>query len=382
MKIAILTEYYPDHTSPGSGVYVHTRASAYQAAGHEVRVYRPRRGAPPDSEYERIPIVSGSVETARADCERFNADVVALHTPYPGSQHARLSERLSLPRVVWVHGYEAMFTALHGYHRGLARALSLPHDARKLWRLRRFLARSAAVVYVSQWMRRTAERSMRFVHPRTETIANPVDMRRFRPAPPARQTDERPRGLALRGLAPKYGLDVAIAAYAGLHETELTIVGTGPEAKLIRQQIDASNAAVTLEERAVPHAEVPTLMNEFDYFVAPARTEAQGVAMCEAMACGLPVVAARAGGIPEFVRDGADGYLVRRGDPASLQRAILALASDRQRLRAMGQSARAHVVERCAAETVIPAELELLRAAAEHGGTSPTGSPPEAQVNS
>jgi hypothetical protein len=97
MKIAILTEYYPDHTSPGSGVYVHTRASAYQAAGHEVRVYRPRRGAPPDSEYERIPIVSGSVETARGDCERFTADVVALHTPYPGSQHARLSERLRSP---------------------------------------------------------------------------------------------------------------------------------------------------------------------------------------------------------------------------------------------------------------------------------------------
>jgi glycosyltransferase involved in cell wall biosynthesis len=363
MKIAILTEYYPDQADPGSGVYVHTRASAYQAAGHEVKVYRPRHGAPPASEYERIPIVGGDVETARADCQRFDADVVALHTPYPGSEHTRLSDRLSLPRVVWVHGYEAMFTALHGYHRGLARALSLPHDARKLWRLRRFLARSAAVVYVSQWMRRTAERSMRFVHPRTATIPNAVDVRRFRPLAPAARADGRPRGLALRGLARQYGLDVAIAAYSGLHETELTIVGTGPEAGLIRRQIDASNAPVTLEERAVPHAEVPTLMNEFDYFVAPARTEAQGVAMCEAMACGLPVVAARAGGIPEFVRDGADGYLVKRGEPASLRQAVLALTSDRQRLEAMGRNARAHVVERCAAETVIPAELELLRAA-------------------
>jgi glycosyltransferase involved in cell wall biosynthesis len=109
---------------------------------------------------------------------------------------------------------------------------------------------------------------------------------------------------------------------------------------------------------------------------------ARKVAMCEAMACGLPVVAARAGGIPEFVRDGADGYLVQWGNPASLQRAVLALASDRQRLRAMGQNARAYVVERCTAETMIPAELELLRAAAEHGGPSPTATLPEARARS
>jgi glycosyltransferase involved in cell wall biosynthesis len=381
MKIAILTEYYPDQANPGSGVYVHTRASAYRAAGHEVRVYRPGRSAPPGSEYERIPIVAGDLEAARADCARFEADVVAVHTPYPGSEHTRLSDRLSLPRVAWIHGYEAMFTALYGYHRGLARALSLPHDLRKLWRLRRFLAGSTAVVYVSRWMRRTAERSMLFTHPRTETIPNPVDVQRFRPGAPAvRADDRRPRGLALRGLARQYGLDVAIAAYAGLQETQLTIVGTGPDAGLIRQQIDASNAAVTLEERAVPHAEVPALMNEFDYFVASSRKESQGVAMCEAMACGLPVVAARAGGIPEFVRDGADGHLVRGGDPASLRRAVLALASDRQRLRAMGRNARAYMVERCAAETVIPAELELLRRAAEQGGASPTAALPQARA--
>jgi glycosyltransferase involved in cell wall biosynthesis len=364
MKIAILTEYYPDQADPGSGVYVHTRASAYRAAGHEVRVYRPGRGAPSESEYERIPVVAGDIDAARADCLRFKADVVAVHTPYPGSEHTGLSEQLSLPRVVWIHGYEAMFTVIHGYHRGLARALSLPHDVRKLWRLRRFLARSTAVVYVSQWMRRTAERSMRFVHPRTETIPNPVDVQRFRPAPPARRTDGRLRGLALRGLARKYGLDIAIAAYAGLRETELTIVGTGPDAGLIRQQIDASHAAVNLEERAVPSAEVPTLMNEFDYFVAPARTEAQGVAMCEAMACGLPVVATRVGGIPEFVREGRDGFLVPPEQPEDLRRAVLALTHDPEAARSMGREARQYMVEKCSVPKTIGADLHLLAQAA------------------
>lgn len=347
---------------------MHTRAAAYAKAGHDVRVYRFGHNSLRSYEYEGVNVQDGDREALQADCEQFNAHVVALHTPYPGSPHTRLAERLSLPRVVWVHGYEAMFTALHGYHRGLARILSLPHDARKLWRLRRFLAGSAAVVYVSQWMRRTAERSMRFAHPCTETIPNPVDVQRFRPMAAARRTDGRLRGLALRGLARKYGLDIAIAAYAGLSETELTIVGTGPEARLLRRQIEASHAAVTLEERAVPPAEVPRLMNEFDYFVAPARTEAQGVAMCEAMACGLPVVATRVGGIPEYVREGRDGFLVPPQRPEELRRAVLALARDPQAARSLGREAREHMVDKCSLPKTVGADLHLLARAADLEG--------------
>ncbi len=360
MKIAILTEYYPDRENPGVGAFVHQRAEGYQAAGHEVRVYRVRSGPTLASSYDGVAVVSADPEAAHTDLRRFRPAVVALHTPYPGLPHTSLAETLQAPRVVWIHGFEAMLTALHGYHRGLDRPLSLIHDIRKLWRLRRSLFGAGAVVYVSNWIRRTAERGMRFRHPRTQVIPNPVDLERFQPSDRPR-TGGRLTGLVFRPLSTIHGLDIAVAAYAGLRETELTIVGVGPDADSLRAQIDQSKAPVSLEERGVKHSEVPALLAAHDYFVSPERkTPTQGVAMCEAMACGLPVIAVRAGGVPEYVRDGTDGFLFRSGKPSALRRAVLALVSEPERARRMGHRAREYVAERCSAAEVIPAELALL----------------------
>lgn len=359
MRIAIFTEYYPDHEDPASGVYVHLRAAAYRATGHQVQVFRVRKGPPRNVEYGGIPIATAETEALQAEVKSFAPDVAAVHTPYPGAGHTRLAESIEIPTAFWIHGYEAMLTAFHGYHRGLARVLSLFHDVTKLGRLRRSMARADAVVYVSQWMRKTAERSVRYRHPRTQVIPNPVDTERFRPQTEGRR-DGRLRGLALRGLRSKYGLDLAVEAYSRIDDSDLTIVGTGPDADRLLEQIQSTGAPVELEQRRVPHSDVPALINRFDYFVAPARTEAQGVAMCEAMACGLPVAATRAGGIPEFVRDGEDGYLARRGSAADFRRAVLDLIRDPQRALAMGRNARERIQETCSAAAVIPRELELL----------------------
>lgn len=363
MKIAVLTEYYPDQFDPASGVYVHTRAVAYLGAGHEVRVYRVGRGSRRVYEYEGVPVVAGDEGSLRADCSRFEAQVVALHTPYPGTGHTQLAESLDVPRVVWVHGYEALVTALHGYHRGFARLRSLLHDTRKLLRLRALLARAAATVYVSDWLRRTAERNVHYRHPNTAVIPNPVDVDRFSPTE-ASSRAEAGRGLALSPLRHVHGLDVAIRAYAGVENGELTIIGRGPESDRIRDSIRRLRAPVKLEERVLPHREIPDLLRRFDYFVAPARSATQGVAMCEAMACGLPVVAARVGGIPEYVRERRDGLLVPPGSAEELRRAVLALTRDPERRRSMGREAREHVAQKCAALKIGSAELHLLAQAA------------------
>jgi glycosyltransferase involved in cell wall biosynthesis len=360
MKIAILTEYYPDHRDPASGVYVHLRSVGYHQAGHEVRVYRVRPISLESIAYDEVPLVTGEHESLWADIESFAPEVAAVHTPYPGTGHVVLAESLKIPRVYWIHGYEAMFTTFHGYHRGLNRILSLLHDIRKLRQLRRSMRGAAAVVYVSEWMRQTAERSTGYRHPQTAVIPNPVDTERFRPEPERRPRNSLLRGLALRGLSAKYGLDLAITAFTQTANTELTIVGTGPDADRIRRQIEVSEAAVNLEERMVPHEDVPELIRAHDYFVAPARTEAQGVAMCEAMACGLPVVATRAGGIPEFVRDGTDGLLTSPGNAAELRDAVIQIVGDPERAVQMGQSARENIQAKCSANIIIPQELELM----------------------
>lgn len=360
MRIAILTEYYPGPDHWGRGVYVHTRAAAYLQAGHQVRVYLVSSGGPEEGEYEGVPVIRARLEQASADLEAYAPDVVALHTPYPGVPHTRLAEGCTVPTVLWIHGYEAMITALHGYHHGWERGLSLVGDVRKLWRFRRSLPGAAAVVYVSDWLRRSVERTIVYRHPRTRVIPNPVDTNRFRPRVD-RSGNGRLRGLTLRPLDRVHGVDVAIEAFRGLEDTELTIVGRGPDAARLRREIGRSAAPVQLEEVSVPHDRMPDVLARYDYFVSPERkTPTQGVAMCEAMACQLPVIGPRAGGVPEFVRDGQDGYLVHRGRPAALRRAVRQLIAEPDRLREMGRNARERVRATCSAARVVPAELELL----------------------
>ena len=370
MKIAILTEYYPSEERPGSGVYVHLRAAAYRRAGHDVRVYRAGDAGSASYEWDGVPVLLGPQEAVRAAAAAFDPAVTALHTPYPGEPHTRVALSLPTPVVCWIHGYEAMVTAFFGYHRGLGRGLSLLHDARKLWRLRRLLHRVTAIVHVSDWMRRTTERTLLYRHPRTRVIPNPVDTQRFRPRVDggAAAGAGRLRGLAFRTLNVQYGLAVAVDAFRGVEGTDLTIVGTGPDAERLRSHIAATGAAAELQERAVPHGDVPELLRRFDYFLAPGKKETQGLAMCEAMACGLPVVGSRAGGVPEYVRGGVDGILVEPGNARDLRRGVRELVRDPGRAREMGRRAREHMIEVCDAARVIPRELAVLEAAAGWGG--------------
>jgi glycosyltransferase involved in cell wall biosynthesis len=70
------------------------------------------------------------------------------------------------------------------------------------------------------------------------------------------------------------------------------------------------------------HHELPTWFNAADLFVLATRSEGCPNVLLESLACGVPVVASRVGGVPEVVRDGADGILYTYGDAAALQDAL------------------------------------------------------------
>lgn len=73
------------------------------------------------------------------------------------------------------------------------------------------------------------------------------------------------------------------------------------------------------------------LLSAFDLFVLSSREEGLGSALIEAMAVGLPVVGTDAGGIPELIEDGQNGFVVPREDADALAGAILRLAADAER---------------------------------------------------
>lgn len=363
MKLIILTSAYPSHKNPGGCAFIHARTQLYEAAGHQVLVLNtPPQDLPEHDQFEGIEIRRPTnLEMAYEVVTEFGPDVIGMHFPYRGSLSTQLAESLlgHYPIVVWIHGFEAMYTAFHSYHQGFNRLLSIPWDWRKLRYLRGFLARCQAVVYVSNWIRKTAERGMGYCHPNSFVIANPIDTNRFTPAeqPPS---NGQLRGVALRNLGRVYGHEIGIRAFVGLDKTHLTIIGTGPLESKLRSLIDKTGSNTTLLSQGFPHAEVPDLLRKYDYFVAPSRNETQGLAMCEAMACGLPVVATNVGGIPEFVRDGVDGYLVPPENPNALREAVLKLIAEPEWFEQMGYNARQHMLELCAGDKIVPQELQVL----------------------
>lgn len=92
--------------------------------------------------------------------------------------------------------------------------------------------------------------------------------------------------------------------------------------------------------------QVADVLAAADVFVLPSRWEGLGVAILEAMAMALPVVASAVGGIPEAVVDGVTGVLVPPEHPAALADALAALVADPARARALGERGRARVLER------------------------------------
>ena len=105
--------------------------------------------------------------------------------------------------------------------------------------------------------------------------------------------------------------------------------------------------------------DVPGLLPLLDLFVLPSLYEGLGIAILEAMAAGLPVVASAVGGIPEVVIHGETGLLVRPGDPVALAAALGHLLRHPEEAGFMGARGRERARERFSIESVVKRHEEL-----------------------
>ena len=100
--------------------------------------------------------------------------------------------------------------------------------------------------------------------------------------------------------------------------------------------------------------DVLPILRQADLFLLPSEKESFGLAALEAMACGLPVVASRTGGIPEVVDEGVSGFLRPVGDTEGMAECCLALLEDSKMYDRFSRAARERAVERFDSGKIIP----------------------------
>ncbi len=180
-----------------------------------------------------------------------------------------------------------------------------------------------------------------------------VDTEKFRPASRARARrklgldPDEPVVLFVGRIEPLKGIDVLLRAAASLEGPyRLLVVGGDAKDSERTDELRSLAAELGIESNvtfrdAVPHDELPAYYNAADVCAVPSYYESFGLVAVEAMACGVPVVASRVGGLKETVKDGRTGYLVpwRCAEPFS-ERLDLLLRNEPLR-RSLGREARA-----------------------------------------
>jgi glycosyltransferase involved in cell wall biosynthesis len=149
----------------------------------------------------------------------------------------------------------------------------------------------------------------------------------------------------------KYLIDAARLLKEKDPRIKVIIVGEGPLRMELTKQVSSShleNVVFFLGFRE----DIPKVLNSLDLFVLSSRQEGMGSSLLDAMACKLPIVATKVGGIPEVVTHGKTGLLVAPKNARALARAILSLYSDRDLASQLGQKGYEAVHEKFSAQAM------------------------------
>ena len=246
-------------------------------------------------------------------------NIGVVHSVYPGFGSA------SLLLLRWLGLYRgSLVVSFHGMD--IASIEQSNAWSRKLWKL--YLERVDAVFCCSGSIR---ERVVRIAPGSiARVIFNGADVAAFR-RPGIRPEVPPLRLLHVGKYVPMKAHDVLLAAFRSLLDrgidAYLTMIGgSGPETAKIRSLASEFGPRVRMLVD-VPHNQLPAYYAEANLFVLPSRQEAFGITLIEAGAAGLPVVATRVGGIPEFLTHGQTALLVEPDDPEALADAVARLAS-------------------------------------------------------
>ncbi|MBE9575075.1 MAG: glycosyltransferase family 4 protein, partial [Proteobacteria bacterium] len=184
------------------------------------------------------------------------------------------------------------------------------------------------------------------------TIHSGVDVTRFMKAQVNIEEKRTSLGLNTKGLVvgtigwllpikgPLYLLKAMEVIWQTNPEIHLVYVGKGDLEEEVRSEVSRTGVSEKVTFLGW-RDDIPEIMQVLDIFVLPSLNEGMGRVLVEAMAAGKPIVASNVGGIPDLVKDGQNGFLVKPGDSKSLSFAIKKLLDDKKMREEMGKKGRA-----------------------------------------
>ena len=345
---AVATELGLELARRGHEIHFITYDAPFRLHGYTERIYfhqvETRMGRYPL--FDHFPYTLALASKQHEVALREGLEILHVHYAIPHATTAYLAREM-------LKGEQPLkvITTLHGTD------ITLVGQESSFYGITKFsIEQSDEVTAVSAYLRDETYRAFGCVSCDVRVIPNFVNLREYKPGAPGARSSLAPEGgkviTHVSNFREVKRVKDVVRVFARIRRAmpaTLIMVGDGPDR--VDAEHEAAELGVTADVRFLGRLDsVASLLQASDLFLLPSQTESFGLAALEAMACGSPVVATRAGGIPEVVDDGVTGILVRydEKDPDTFERdlaaGINALVADPARAEAMGKAGRARAV--------------------------------------
>jgi glycosyltransferase involved in cell wall biosynthesis len=224
------------------------------------------------------------------------------------------------------------------------------HGGFRLWEVAESIRSSDRTILLNQGDRQFVETELKVPPERLSVLPLPLPLGFFGPANravPDREGATRVKIIFVGSWAARKGVDyLATALTQALSRgvvLDLTLAGTGLGEVEVLESLPPALRRMTKVIPAIENASIPDLLDAHDVFVLPSLSEGASVALSEAMARGLAVIATPVGAAVDYIQDGVDGLLVPTRDIPRLTEAVCLLAADADLRRRLGHGGQGRV---------------------------------------
>jgi glycosyltransferase involved in cell wall biosynthesis len=329
MRIVIIISLFPPKWLGGMEIATYNIAEHLAKKGHEIHVITQYdEGLQVFSQengfyihriaFSRVRIVGVLLLWLRffLTVRKIKPDIIHAQSFMAGIPACVIGNLLRIPYIVWGRGSDVYLMDFYVKNSS------------------KFILKNAnAIIALTDHMRK----KLNSIHSRDIYIVpNGISLEQFKEISPDLTNEARTKKILFVGrFHPVKGVKYLIMAMEKVHEeipdARLILVGDGKERDMLEKLAENHGIRESIDFIGeVPHKKIAGFMNNADVFVLPSISESFGMVNLEAMACGLPIVASRVGGIPNVIKDEVHGYLVEAKKPDEIAEKLLLLLQNTQ----------------------------------------------------